>query len=382
MKTSIKILSIILLLVSFAFTEKPAFLEKKTTTTSYRKPDNAGIKVALLLDTSNSMDGLIDQAKSQLWDIVNELSYAKYSGKNPNLAIALYEYGNDGLEASDGYIRKVLNFTDDLDLISEKLFSLTTNGGSEYCGQVVQESLNNLDWGKRNQDLNLIFIAGNEAFTQGQVYYKDAMANANEKNISVNTIFCGNYRDGVSGKWRDAALLTGGDYFAINHNKEQIYVVTPYDQLIIELNNQLNDTYIYYGSQGYSKMRLQEKQDDNAAALDEEVIVKRAVSKSSRVYNNAQWDLVDASKQKEFSINQLDKKQLPKNLQKKSTKELEQYVISKANKRVEIQKQINELNRKRKEFILKKNTTANKDNLENAMISALKKQAKSKHYSW
>ena len=29
------------------------------------------IKVALLLDTSNSMDGLIDQAKAQLWDIVN-----------------------------------------------------------------------------------------------------------------------------------------------------------------------------------------------------------------------------------------------------------------------------------------------------------------------
>ena len=31
---------------------------------------NTKIQVALLLDTSNSMDGLIDQAKS-LWDIVN-----------------------------------------------------------------------------------------------------------------------------------------------------------------------------------------------------------------------------------------------------------------------------------------------------------------------
>ena len=33
--------------------------------------------LALLLDTSNSMDGLIDQAKSQLWKIVNELAAAK-----------------------------------------------------------------------------------------------------------------------------------------------------------------------------------------------------------------------------------------------------------------------------------------------------------------
>ena len=35
------------------------------------------IMIALLLDTSNSMDGLIDQAKSQLWKIVNEVAAAK-----------------------------------------------------------------------------------------------------------------------------------------------------------------------------------------------------------------------------------------------------------------------------------------------------------------
>ena len=69
------------------------------------------IKVALLLDTSNSMDGLINQAKTQLWEIVNELSYAKYGIQEPDLEIALYEYGNDRLESSDGYIRQVLPFS-------------------------------------------------------------------------------------------------------------------------------------------------------------------------------------------------------------------------------------------------------------------------------
>ena len=38
------------------------------------KKNKQTIKVALLLDTSNSMDGLINQAKAQLWEIVNELS--------------------------------------------------------------------------------------------------------------------------------------------------------------------------------------------------------------------------------------------------------------------------------------------------------------------
>ena len=54
------------------------------------------------------MDGLISQAKAQLWEIVNELSYAKYGIQKPDLEIALYEYGNDGLEASDGFVRQVL----------------------------------------------------------------------------------------------------------------------------------------------------------------------------------------------------------------------------------------------------------------------------------
>src|SRR5688572_5568251 len=72
------------------------------------------IMLALLLDTSNSMDGLIDQAKSQLWKIVNELAAAKTSnGSRPNIKIALYEYGNDGLPASEGYIRQVSQFTHD-----------------------------------------------------------------------------------------------------------------------------------------------------------------------------------------------------------------------------------------------------------------------------
>ena len=147
------------------------------------------IRVALLLDTSNSMDGLIDQAKAQLWEIVNELSYAKCKSERPNLQIALYEYGNDNLNASQGFIKKVLAFTDDLDDVSKELFSLTTNGGSEYCGTVIQSSLENLDWGNNMDDLKLIFIAGNEPFTQGKINYRDASLQAKEKGIVVNTIF-------------------------------------------------------------------------------------------------------------------------------------------------------------------------------------------------
>ena len=74
--------------------------------TTKTDPNTSNIQVALLLDTSNSMDGLISQAKSQLWSIVNKLSDAKIKDEKAELQIALYEYGNDGLQRENGFIRR------------------------------------------------------------------------------------------------------------------------------------------------------------------------------------------------------------------------------------------------------------------------------------
>lgn len=345
--------------------------------------NNQTIKVALLLDTSNSMDGLINQAKAQLWEIVNELSYAKYGQKKPNLEIALYEYGNSNLPSREGFIRQVLQFSNDLDEISEKLFSLTTNGGNEFCGQVIQTSLNELSWGNNKNDLRLLFIAGNEPFTQGKINYKDAITNAKEKDVAINTIFCGNYSNGISGMWKDGADLGGGDYLTINQDKKVVHIVTPYDDEIIILNKRLNKTYIYYGVQGYSSFAKQKKQDDNAYEMEEVVAVKRAVSKSSRLYDNSNWDLVDADKKKKVNYSKIKKNKLPKELQNKSESEIKTYVKKQAKERAAIQKKIKELDTKRRSFIAKKQKGGTqKDVLNNVMIKAIKRQAKLKNYSW
>lgn len=339
------------------------------------------IKVALLLDTSNSMDGLIDQAKAQLWEIVNELSYAKCKNGKPNLEIALYEYGNDNLNSREGYLRKILAFTDDLDDVSKELFSLTTNGGSEYCGMVIQASLNQLDWGNNADDLKMIFIAGNEPFTQGNVDYRDASNIAKEKDVVVNTIFCGDYSHGVSSKWKDGAMLTSGDYMAINQNQKTVHIASPYDDMILNLNIQLNATYVPYGKRGKMKMEMQAAQDSNAAGFSMENAVSRTVSKSSHFYKNSSWDLVDAEAEEDFSYEKLKNEDLPENLKGKSTTEIKAYIEKQKDARNRIQEEISELNKQRRKFIANQKKD-HSNGLENAMISALKKQAKKKDYTW
>ncbi len=339
------------------------------------------IKVALLLDTSNSMDGLIDQAKAQLWEIVNELSYAKCRNERPNLQIALYEYGNDNLNSRDGYIRKILGFTEDLDDVSKELFSLTTNGGSEYCGTVIQSSLNQLDWGNDADDLKMIFIAGNEPFTQGEVNYKDAVLNAREKDVVVNTIFCGDYKHGISSYWKDGAQLAYGDYMAINHNVETVHIASPYDDIILQLNIKLNGTYVPYGRQGSKKVAMQRAQDNNAAGYSKANAVSRTVTKGSHLYKNSTWDLVDAEEEEDFSYDKLKKEDLPENLQGKTKSEIKAYVSEQRRERERIQKEIAQLNEKRRQYIAA-NKKENSNGLESAMIQALKKQALKKNYLW
>lgn len=339
------------------------------------------IKVALLLDTSNSMDGLIDQAKAQLWEIVNELSYAKCNDTRPNLQIALYEYGNDRLNGEEGYIRQVLAFSSDLDEISKQLFSLTTNGGEEYCGHVIQTSLNQLNWGINADDLKLIFIAGNEPFTQGKISYKEAAALAKRKDVTVNTIFCGDYNQGISGYWKEGADLAQGNYMAINHNQATTYAASPYDDKILQLNHRLNKTYVAYGSAGVQKMALQAEQDGNAEGYSMANAVSRTVSKSSHLYTNDTWDLVDAEKSKSFKYEDLKETDLPKELKGKSTNEIKAYITRKGKEREEVQKEIQNLNEKRRQYLMNLQKEDN-TSLESAMLNAIKNQAKQKNYIW
>jgi len=340
------------------------------------------IRVALLLDTSNSMDGLIDQAKAQLWEIVNELSYAKCESERPNLQIALYEYGNDNLSSNDEYIRKILAFTNDLDEVSKELFSLTTNGGSEYCGTAIQYSLENLDWGNNADDLKMIFIAGNEPFTQGKINYQDASLNAKEKGVVVNTIFCGDYNQGISSNWKEGAQLTYGDYMSINHNQKTVHIDSPYDNQILQLNIKLNKTYVYYGQQGDKKKAIQQEQDSNAADYSKANAVSRTITKGSHLYKNSSWDLVDAEVEiDDFSYKEVKKEDLPNHLKDKSTEELKAYVDVKRKERENIQTEIALLNKKRRKFI-SNSEKENSNTLESAMIKAIKKQAKKKNYNW
>jgi len=357
------------------------------THASDAKSDQPVVQIAILLDNSGSMSGLIAQAKTQLWNIVNEFISAKQDGKAPRVQVALFEYGLNNAPSNVGYIHQLSPLTDDLDKLSEQLFSISQKnaGSEEYCGWVIRDAVEKLEWDNSPKTYKAIFIAGNEPFTQGPVKYTVACKAAISKGIIVNTIHCGPENEGISGMWKDAAAISDGRFLIINHNAQVAAIPAPQDKDITELNAKLNTTYVAYGAKGAEGKGRQIAQDANAAAAPAapEVIAKRAASKASANYDNGSWDIVDRAKQKDFDISKVTDAELPEEMRKLSVDERKSYVEKKRTEREELQKKLSSLAAERDKYVAEKQKELSKNpTLASAVTIAVREQAEKKGMSF
>ncbi len=353
------------------------------------KKANPKIQAAILLDVSGSMDGLIEQAKAQLWNMVSTMGKATCDGGiSPKIEIALYEYGRSTNNQAAGYVKQISAFTSDLDMLSKNLFSLTTDGGDEFCGQVIYTSLQELQWDTSPENMpavqasyKVIFIAGNEDFLQGNLLYTKACSEAKQKGVIVNTIYCGDRMQGIREHWNLNTECGNGSFTVINQNEKIEDIPTPYDSMIISLNDKLNNTYLTYGYAGGRSMEMQASVDNMNSGISIGTAVKRAAVKSnSTLYKNESWDMVDAYGTDEKFIEKLDKKTLPDSLKNKTTEELKVIVKEKSIERGNIQKQIVEASAKRESFIAKEKAktavTHHTATLETEVEKIIKEQAR------
>lgn len=361
-----------------AFTSHPRINKKHVAINATPK-----IQVAILLDVSNSMDGLIDQAKAQLWNMVSTMGKAECNKVAPQIEIALYEYGRSTNDVNAGYVKQINAFTGDLDQVSKNLFGLTTNGGDEFCGHVIFTSIKDLNWDPSALNYKVIFIAGNEDFLQGDIHYTKACTEAKNKGVIVNTIYCGDRMQGIREHWNLGAECGNGSFTNINQDEKIQEIPTPYDSVLFSLNDKLNTTYIAYGYAGAGKLAMQSEVDQLNFANNKSAAVKRvAVKSNGKLYKNESWDLVDRDgvMDGEEFLKKLDKKTLPDSLQKKTTAELQKIITEKKEQRGTVQKEIEKVNTQREAYIAtEKAKNAVKNNnatLETEVEKIIKVQAK------
>lgn len=323
---------------------EPREQEVITTATTPAEAVNqdVDVQIALILDTSSSMDGLVEQARTQLWEMVSEMQLDA-DGRERTVAVSLYQYGNDRLEKSDGFMENMTPLTSDLDLVTVKLYSLRTSGGKEYAPMAVKRAVEELEWNSDDSVDKLIVIAGNEVFDQGPVSPADAFKSASDNDIAVLPIFCANR--GASqpalSSWKDAATLAGTDFESIDPDQEIAKLDSPYDAAILEKYRQLQETKVYAEGHGQSAY-CQEAE----SYLDQGVAVERAVVQSRQSNSKDLVNLYGSGR-----LESVPAAQLPARLRSKSKKAQIDYLEEQNARQTELKQEIAELNAKREQHI-------------------------------
>lgn len=307
------------------------------------------VDLAICIDTSNSMDGLIDSAKIKLWRVVNDLAKIDPA---PSLRVALYSYGNDNYDMTKGWVKKEIDLTHDIDEVYRKLFELHTKGGTELVARVSRDALVDLKWSMEKGSLRLIFVCGNEPADQDKEVSLSSVVNlAKKKDVFVNTIYCQYGRPDEESGWRVFAELTGGKHAVINQNKKRPLIDTPYDRDIQGYSSHINRTYIPLGAAGRTGSGNQAMQDRNALSVAPSASLERGSFKASKLYRN-DWDLCDkVMADPKFSISSLKPEDLPEEMRKMSDEEKIAHVRKMIDERKNIQKKVSDLTSKRAKFI-------------------------------
>ena len=338
------------------------------------------VDLVIALDVSGSMEGLIESAKQRLWDVTNELAQAR---PLPSLRVAILTYGAPAYGEQTGYVRVDLPFTADLDAVNATLFSFRTDGGDEYVARAIQTSLDKLQWSQDSDALKVVFVAGNESAEQDpQLTIQQATAAAARRGIVVNAIYCGTDDDADSRGWRQVASNTNGLYASIDQQAAAVAnVATPFDARLAELNDELNSTYIAFGSAGESGRANQLAQDSNAVAMSPAAAASRAVAKAGALYRS-EWDVVDALDSGKV-LADIPVAELPVELQALPAVEREAYVRDKTERRQDVQREIGELAAERSRYIEEQTQEAEGEaGLDAAILEGIREVAAAKGFSF
>jgi Mg-chelatase subunit ChlD len=346
-------------------------------------PKKPKIEVVFCLDTTGSMGGLIEGAKQKIWSISNQIA----SGKpTPELKIGLVAYRDRG----DNYVTRVFELTEDLDAIHEHLKGFQAQGGGdapESVNQALDDAVNKIRWSTDTKTLRMIFLVGDappHMDYKDDVKYPVTCKKACEKGIIINTIQCGGDAE-CQKYWKEICKLAEGSYVQIAQSGGVVPVVaTPFDRRLSEINGELARTTLVFGDRGMQAAGL--AKNSAAERLDAPAAAARVAYQCKNGWC-ATYDLLDCIKQGKVKLEDLKKDQLPEELKKLDLKGQKAYLDNLDKKRASLQKECLELDKKRADFIAKKQAEdaakgKGKDSFDNQVLEVLRNQAKKNHIAY
>jgi Mg-chelatase subunit ChlD len=333
------------------------------------------VEVVFCLDTTGSMGGLINAAKQKIWAISNQIA----SGKpTPRVKVGLVAYRDRG----DAYVTKVFDLTDDLDAIHGHLMSIQAQGGGDFpesVNQALHESVTKIAWSKDKKTLKMIFLVGDappHMDYADDVKYADTCKLAVAGDIIINTVQCGNQAEAKK-YWQEICRLAEGSYVQIDAKGGPIVAVaTPFDADLAKINTEISRTTLVYGTR--ELQAAGEAKKTTNLALAPAAAADRAAFYARNSAGTA-YDLLTNIQNGKVRLETLKKEELPPELQKLTLDEQKAFLKKVETARRALSEKALELDRKRNEFLAKKQAEDSKnrarDSFDNQVLQILQQQA-------
>jgi Mg-chelatase subunit ChlD len=333
------------------------------------------VEVVFCLDTTGSMGGLISAAKQKIWAISNQIA----SGQpTPRVKLGLVAYRDRG----DAYVTKVFDLTDDLDSIHTHLMGFQAQGGGDFpesVNQALHEAVTKISWSKDKKTLKMIFLVGDappHMDYADDVKYPDTCKLAAAGDIIINTVQCGNHPE-TRKYWQEICRLAEGSYVQIGAKGGPIVAVaTPFDADLAKINAEISRTTLVYGSR--EMQAAGEAKKAKGAGLAAPAAADRAAY-FARNGAATSYDLLNSIQNGTVKLETLKKEELPPEMQKMTVEEQRGFLKKLEGQRKDLSQKALELDKKRNEFIAKKQAedtkTRARDSFDNQVMQILQRQA-------
>ena len=294
------------------------FLLFYTGNTTSPSRGRESIDVVLCLDLSGSTNGLLDDVREKLWDVINQVNSYRPA---PELRIGVVAFSRPSFGAKSGYVKVLQKLTNDFDQLSFELYKLkpTIEKGDQLVGEAIRVSVKQMNWSDDKDALKVIFLVGNGMVNAGVDNYRESCELASERKIVIHSLYCrtrNNAEKELPG-WREIARLTGGEQYDIRIHKRTPLVLTSTNiPEFRELAGQLTGTYLYYGENGLERYKMMASIDKNALLANEMTFESRLFYKISDRYQFHQqnWDLIDHLKMTNSALEDINMTFLPDSL--------------------------------------------------------------------
>lgn len=346
------------------------------------------LDIVFIVDVSSSTTGLLSSVRNNFWEINNDISRLK---PEPDYRIGLMLLGRPSFKEENAYIKIASDLTTDIDYVANEMFTIKDNAtkGKVYFGNALREAVDEFSWSKDDDALKLIFLVGNGPLSNGYDYRK-AAESAVKKGIKIFSLYFPNITSGRDeAEWKDLAEVGNGAYanILLNAGNNIVFEKSYHNDLLVEANSAINNTYIYYGELGKDRFDTQERLDVLTNTVSDWETEARSFLKGTKLYQgkNAGWDLVDLSSKQTINYSKIDRKFLPPKMEQISDEDLKTLVEEKISERQEYISIIKMLSQKREEFLKRKKDKLELFRYNNTFLGVVKKtiiqQAVEKGYS-